>query len=96
MFELRTIPVHLPLCALVLAIWIAVMPGSQAPAVGWAFAGMLALYAVSTVVLRSGRSERSVAHALDEAAQVNAARVAPRRSHQPRRDEHGTEQTSLL
>jgi hypothetical protein len=41
-----------------------------------ALTGMIALYAVSALVFRAGGSERSVTHALADAAQLNAARIA--------------------
>jgi hypothetical protein len=77
MFEFRTIPVSLGLCALVLAVWSGLVPDStQAVSMGWALAVMVALYAVSAVVLRASRLEPSVSRAVDEAAQLNAARIA--------------------
>jgi hypothetical protein len=77
MFELRTIPVYLSLCALGMAFWTG-FASTAAPMVSfaWVLAGMFALYAGSVVILRFGRSEPSVAQAIDEAAQLNSARVA--------------------
>jgi hypothetical protein len=77
MFELRTIPVYLSLCALGLVFWTG-FASTAAPMVtfAWLLAGMFALYAGSVVILRIGRSEQSVAQAIDEASQLNRARVA--------------------
>ena len=77
MFESRTIPFYLALCGLVLVAWVGFVPGSTpASTFGWALTGMIALYAVSALVFRTGGSERSVTHALADAAQLNAARIA--------------------
>ena len=81
MFELRTAPVYLALCALALAFWTAFAPGPARPlTLGWALAGMVALYAVSVVIDRAARPARAAAHVLEETAQVNAARVAAPRT----------------
>lgn len=83
MFESR-IPFYLIVCALVLVAWTAAFPGvTPAPAVGWTLAALVALYVVSTIVVRAGRSEQSVTSSLDEAARLNAARVAAPRSSLP-------------
>ena len=76
MFELRTIPVYLSLCALGMAFWSG-FAFTAAPMVSfaWVLAGMFALYA-GVLVLRFGRAEPSVAQAIDAAAQLNSARVA--------------------
>jgi hypothetical protein len=80
----RTIPVYLTVCALALAVWAGVAPSSaSALTFGWTLAGMIALYAASTVVLRARGPEQSVTHALAEAAQVNAARVVGPPAHTP-------------
>ena len=79
-FELRTAPVYLALCALALALWTAFAPGPALPTLGWAIAGMVALYAVSVVIDRAARPAPTAAHALEEAAQVNAARAAAPRT----------------
>lgn len=77
MFELRMVPVYLALCALALAVWAAFAPGSAlASTLGWTLAGMVSLYAAATVIDRANRLPRSVAHVLEEATQVNSARVA--------------------
>ena len=81
MFDLRTAPVYLALCALALAFWTVFALGPARPlTVGWALAGLVALYAVSVVLDRAARPARTVAHVLEEAAQVNAARVAAPRT----------------
>jgi hypothetical protein len=77
MFESRTIPFYLALCGLVFVAWIGLVPGSTPVSTfGWALTGMIALYAVSALVVRAGGSEQSVTHALVDAAQLNAARIA--------------------
>ena len=84
MFELRAAPVYLALCALALASWTAFAPGSARPLTfGWALAGMVALYAVSIVMDRAARPARAPAHILEDAAQVNAARVAAPQATSP-------------
>lgn len=81
MFELRTAPVYLALCALALASWSAFAPASVQPLTfGWALAGMVALFAMSIVIDRAARPARAAAHILEEPAQVNAGRVAAPRA----------------
>lgn len=85
MFELRIVPVYLALCALALALWTVVAPASApASTLGWALAGMVAMYAAAALIDRTTRSPRLVAHVLEEAAQVNAARVAATPARPPR------------
>jgi hypothetical protein len=82
MFELRTAPVYLALCAMALVFWTAFAPASARPLTfGWALAGMVALYAVSIVIDRAARPARAAAHILDHGAQVNAGRVAAPRGN---------------
>lgn len=76
MFESR-IPLYLILSALVLVMWSA---ATQAPAIAWTLIGLVIASIVSAFVIRAGRSERSVAVTLDEAARLNAARNAAPRS----------------
>ena len=82
MFELRTVPVYFALCALALAFWTALAAGSARPLTfGWALTGLVALYAVAIAIDRAARPARAAAPILEEAAQVNAARVtSPRTS----------------
>ena len=78
MFERRFAPLYLALCAVTLvAVWTAVAPGAAAVStLGWMLAGMFALYGVAMLIDRATRSPQSVAHGLEEATQVNAARMA--------------------
>jgi hypothetical protein len=83
MFESR-MPLYMILCALVLVAWTAVFPAATPPpALSWSLAGLIALYVVAAVVFRAGRSEQPVTSTLDEAARLNAARIAAPRSTPP-------------
>jgi hypothetical protein len=50
----------------------------------WVIAGILILFALKSLMDRTGLPTRSVAHVLEEAARLNAARAAsPRVGHSP-------------
>jgi hypothetical protein len=83
-FHVRTVPVYLALGALGLAAW----TGAEASAtsmipLGWAVAGMVALYVASAMIQRAGRPEPSGMHAIADAARVNAGRVAAPQAEHP-------------
>ena len=81
MFELRSAPVYLAPGALALAGWAAMAPASAQPlTLGWALAGTVALYVVCVAMERAARPAHAAAPIPEEAARVNAARVAARRA----------------
>jgi hypothetical protein len=47
--------------------------------IGWVIAAILILFALKSLMNRAGRPTRPVAHVLEEAARLNAARAAPPR-----------------
>jgi hypothetical protein len=83
MFESRS-PLYLILCALALLAWSVALPESTRVAVvSWALAVLMAVYLVSAAAFRGGRSEPSIASTLDDAARLNAARIAAPRPMPP-------------
>jgi hypothetical protein len=70
-------PVLLMACALARTLWPTFAGDSTYATFGWALAGMVMLYTVSMLIERRNGSAQAVANVLEEAARVNAARVAP-------------------
>jgi hypothetical protein len=83
-FQVKTIPVYLALGALGLAAWTGAEPSatSMIP-LGWTIAGMGGLYVASAMLRRAGRPDPSEAHAIADAARVNAGRVAAPQIERP-------------
>ena len=71
------LPVLLMTCTLVLSLWPTFTDDSTYTTFGWALAGMAVLYAVTILIERRNESSRTVASVVDEAARINALRVAP-------------------
>ena len=70
------IPVSVVACTLALSLWPTFVADSSYETFGWALAGMVMLYMLSNLMQRRNGSMQPVARILEEAAQVNAARVA--------------------
>jgi hypothetical protein len=66
MFDLRT-------------LWTSLAQTLTPATLGWVIAGIVALFALKTLMDRAGQPTSSVEHVLEEAARVNAARAAPPR-----------------
>jgi hypothetical protein len=82
MFDTRTTPLALAVCALAAASWMTLVPGATpAYILGWTLGGLIALQVVSALIQRAVRPTPSLARVLDAAERVNAERIgAPRRS----------------
>jgi hypothetical protein len=67
------------------ALWTSLAQAfAPASTLGWVFAAMVILFALKSLVDRAGQPTGSVAHVLEAAARLNAARAAPPRvDHSP-------------
>lgn len=79
MFERQIVPVYLGVCALALVVWSLFAPTTTPSTGAWILGGMAGLYFAATLLDRATRSPGMAQHMIEEATQVNAARMtAPR------------------
>jgi hypothetical protein len=66
-------------------LWTSLAQGwTSTSMIGWVIAGILILFVLKSLMDRAGLPTRPVAHVLEEAARLNAARAAPPRAdHSP-------------
>jgi hypothetical protein len=66
------------------APWTVLTQALTPASLGWVIAGIVILFALKSLMDRAGQPTRPVAHVLEEAARLNAARAAPPRvDHSP-------------